>query len=369
MVEDIGQKKEIWTEEWEKHSVESEIHMWDFFGGRPWILKYAPRNGKVIEAGCGLGRYVFLMSKLGINIEGLDFSSATINHLNNWRENNGINANFTVGDVKELPYKDYSLSGYLSFGVIEHFIEGPQKALKEAYRVLKPGGIAIITTPSDSWFYYYNKIRRTLRNTIKYIIRKNVKTPEFFQYWYSLRKLKIFVENVGFKVTRLGNADLLYTFHEFFRLYGNTIKNRNRLFVFSQFLEKTILRKWGAQNIIIAVKPAEQMHCFFCDERTVNIDFLKKFDVPICNNHENDPNTIYYEKNQKYPSFKGKYTVNPDILKPEKRICSITQKEYMTDDLFEDFGLNINVHPEVLRNPKYNYKILNQNLKPVWRGR
>ncbi len=60
--------------------------MWYFYGIRPWILKYARRSGKLVEAGCGLGRYVFLLNKLGINIEGLDFSEEIIQKLENWKQ-------------------------------------------------------------------------------------------------------------------------------------------------------------------------------------------------------------------------------------------------------------------------------------------
>lgn len=150
-MESLGQNVEVWTEDWKGFSVESEIRMWDYFGVRAHILKYTPRFGSVLEAGCGLGRYNFYLSHFGIDIIGLDFSEETINHLKEWSKRNGYNLNFITGDVKRLPFEDNSLSGYLSFGVIEHFEEGPKIVLDEAFRVLKPGGIAIITTPNKSW--------------------------------------------------------------------------------------------------------------------------------------------------------------------------------------------------------------------------
>jgi len=89
-MEDKGQNTEKWADFWEGHTPESEILMWDFFGLRPWILKYTPRYGKVCEAGCGLGRYVFYLNKLGIDIEGLDFEQETIDFLNIWKTQNGF---------------------------------------------------------------------------------------------------------------------------------------------------------------------------------------------------------------------------------------------------------------------------------------
>ena len=59
-----------------------------------------------------------------------------------------------VGDVANLPRPDGYYAGLVSYGTIEHFIAGVESPLNEHFRVLRPGGIAIITVPS------YNKLRR-----------------------------------------------------------------------------------------------------------------------------------------------------------------------------------------------------------------
>jgi ubiquinone/menaquinone biosynthesis C-methylase UbiE len=46
-----------------------------------------------------------------------------------------------AADVRALPYRDGSVAGYVSIGVIEHFqSETRQIILQEAARVLRPGG-------------------------------------------------------------------------------------------------------------------------------------------------------------------------------------------------------------------------------------
>lgn len=110
----------------------------------PFIFKYMPREGKILEAGCGLGRYVVYLADQGFDIEGIEINPETVAVVNGIRPDIRVR----VGDVIHLPYADNSLAGIISLGVIEHFIEGPQVALSEIRRVLKPGAHAIVTVPS-----------------------------------------------------------------------------------------------------------------------------------------------------------------------------------------------------------------------------
>jgi len=142
----------------------------------PYILKYLPKTGTILEAGCGLGHFVKYLSNKKYNIEGIEINRKTV------KASNQIVPDLIIkqGDVSKLFYTDNSISGYISLGVVEHLIEGPEIALKEAYRVLKPGSIAIITVPC------FNGLRRIkhitgicyleyyLRRFYYFILKKNV---------------------------------------------------------------------------------------------------------------------------------------------------------------------------------------------------
>ena len=274
--------KEVWTSEWLRHTPESEIKMWDFYGLRQWILKYTPRYGAILEAGCGLGRYVFYLSELDIFCIGLDFSKEAIAKIHKFQKECNLNVKIFRGDVRSLPFKDNSFAGYISLGVIEHFEEGPLRALKEAYRILCPGGIAIITTPSLSFSQVYLRAKTKIKTAIKSCVKKIIKYPihksNFFQYWYASKTLKSLVQNAGLKVVIAKGADLFYSFYEL----GYIPECESWFNKLISKLENTFIANIGAQSITISYKPASEMHCFLCGNLNVKENEMKTA-IPICN--------------------------------------------------------------------------------------
>lgn len=367
-VESLGQDENVWSEEWEQLTPESEIQMWDFYGLRQWIAKYIPRYGKTIEAGCGLGRYVFYLSELGIDIEGVDFSQPAIDSLNKWKVKNNFNVVFKRGNILSLDYPDNTLSGYISLGVIEHFIEGPQKALKEVYRVLRPGGIAIISTPSISFYIFYVRMKRFLKNIVKKILLRKIVQDIFYQYWYRPHKLGKFVKESGLKTSKCKSADLLYAFCEAGNFTQKFINERSFGYKFSDKFENSFLNFIGSQSITISIKTAEEMYCFLCGKLNAKIDSLNKYDVPICNDCVNKKEANYYLKNTE-TKYCSSYIINPPVKPVSKSVCDFCGKDYLTDELFEDYGFAKNACKDCLKLPEVNILLSNEYVKPVWRRR
>jgi SAM-dependent methyltransferase len=56
------------------------------------------------------------------------------------------------GDAQQLPFKDNSFDTIITIDVLEH-IPNPEKAVKEYFRVLKPGGKIILSTPFMFWLH------------------------------------------------------------------------------------------------------------------------------------------------------------------------------------------------------------------------
>jgi MPBQ/MSBQ methyltransferase len=56
------------------------------------------------------------------------------------------NCHFQLGDAENLPFSTNCFDRYVSAGSIEYWPD-PQQAIQEAFRVIKPGGIALIIGP------------------------------------------------------------------------------------------------------------------------------------------------------------------------------------------------------------------------------
>ncbi|MCX5715269.1 MAG: class I SAM-dependent methyltransferase, partial [Candidatus Omnitrophica bacterium] len=98
--------------------------------------KFLPRDGLILEAGCGTARYVVSLRARGYNCTGVDFAPKTVQRVKDHFPDLPVE----VGDVRKLNLKDGSIDAYISLGVMEHFKEGPNRAISEAHRVLKIKG-------------------------------------------------------------------------------------------------------------------------------------------------------------------------------------------------------------------------------------
>ena len=104
-------------------------------------------KGELLEVGCGEGRGVELLAPLAKSYTAID----KINEIEDTIKKKFPDIQFLNMIVPPFRgVKDNAYDTVVSFQVIEH-IEDDKAYLKEIHRVLKPGGLAIISTPNINW--------------------------------------------------------------------------------------------------------------------------------------------------------------------------------------------------------------------------
>lgn len=122
-----------------------DTHWW-FVATRQHALnllgRYLPkRRPTILDAGCGTGGIMKLLSGIGI-IHGIDVSEDALFYT----RKRGLK-NVTLGSITKLPYQEKQFDAVLALDVIEH-IKDDARALDELARVLKPTGVLIALVPA-----------------------------------------------------------------------------------------------------------------------------------------------------------------------------------------------------------------------------
>jgi|HubBroStandDraft_1064217.scaffolds.fasta_scaffold00117_20 ubiquinone/menaquinone biosynthesis C-methylase UbiE len=110
-------------------------------------------GSKILDVGCGTGHLAGELMRRGFQAWGVDFSEGMVRYA---REHYGADR-FQVADIEHIPFPDNTFDGIVCLGVME-YLSSDEPGLREMWRVLKPGAVAVITTPSGVCpFYYFDR--------------------------------------------------------------------------------------------------------------------------------------------------------------------------------------------------------------------
>ena len=185
--------RRAWEDIWDEASIEAELEAAAYARSQATLNAYLPFLDQAdlhLEAGSGLSAIVIELRQRGYAVQGLDYA---VNALLASRRYDG-SLPLAAGDVHHLPYRDNCFGSYLSFGVLEHFEEGMLPALREAHRVLKPGGILVLTIP------YPNLINRLVQWRRKLTGAGLLTDADFYESTYTREQLHNAVTRAGFQV-------------------------------------------------------------------------------------------------------------------------------------------------------------------------
>jgi HAD superfamily hydrolase (TIGR01549 family) len=101
---------------------------------------------RILEVGCGSGSYTRELARAGAELTATDY---TPSQLAQAQRNVGGQAKvvFRIEDAQALTFPDAGFDTVLLSEVIEH-VPRPDRAIAEAARVLRPGGLLVASTPS-----------------------------------------------------------------------------------------------------------------------------------------------------------------------------------------------------------------------------
>ena len=164
------------------------------------------KTGKVLDVGMGTGIVLRYMANDndfdGYHFTGIDYFDDMVATAQERVEGEGLSERIdcAAGDANLLDFPDNSFDLVISRATLHH-LSDPTQALKEKYRVLKPGGFAIIhdarrDAPPET-LAYFTKIRLDLGMRPTNIDEK-----------FTMAEMEDFVERAGLtKVSNLATAN------------------------------------------------------------------------------------------------------------------------------------------------------------------
>lgn len=106
-------------------------------------------NKVILDIACGEGYGSNIMAATANFVHGVDIDASTVQSaISKYRR---PNLNYSVGNATSIPFDDNTFDVVVSFETIEHH-DQHEEMISEIKRVLKPGGVVIISTP-DKLFY------------------------------------------------------------------------------------------------------------------------------------------------------------------------------------------------------------------------
>ena len=149
------------------------------------------KGKKLLDAGCGTGWFSKGAAERGAQVTSMDLGENLLAEVKKKCDTERV-----VGSILEMPFPDNHFDIVVSSEVIEHTPE-PEKAIKEIFRVLKPGGIMVLSTPNRFWIF-------SLRIAELFKLRPY----QGLENWTSWFRMKQYVKKAGFQIIKMKGVHL-----------------------------------------------------------------------------------------------------------------------------------------------------------------
>ncbi len=179
-----------------------------FWADAELFAQYVPYKGMVLDLGCGSGRFAPYVLKKSADYIGMDQSETIIEAAKDQYAMDG--AKFVAANLLDIPCKENYFDAVFCLAALHHIPSEKfqQKAIDEIFRVLKPGGTAIMTTWNLRANYYKKRLKFTDEDleksdhTIPWYDSTGKLLMNRYVHVFEKDELKALVEKAGFKIKK-----------------------------------------------------------------------------------------------------------------------------------------------------------------------
>jgi ubiquinone/menaquinone biosynthesis C-methylase UbiE len=255
-----------WRKVYEEASLEGAIYRERLALVLRWVDELTmPRGARILEIGCGAGVTVAALARRGYLVEAVDSVAAMLTSTREHAAGAAVtpSVSSSLGDAHNLAFAEGAFSLVLAIGVLP-YLHSPRKAVREMARVLKPGGVLLVTTGNrwrlnhvlDPWLCpALQPAKRVVGAILRRSGRRRSGPPGPLLRLSSLRELGSWLASAGLaavKAKTVGFEPL--TFH-YRRLFGEQASIRlNRWLQRLADHEAPGIRSSGMDHLVLARK-------------------------------------------------------------------------------------------------------------------
>ncbi|MCX9026499.1 MAG: class I SAM-dependent methyltransferase [Candidatus Methanoperedens sp.] len=109
------------------------------------MLDAAPKKGRLLDAGCGSGKYSIPLKMRGFDVVGMDVSLKALRMLSESSKSRDVDIDILEGNIFQLPFTDGSFDIVWCYGVLQHLLSKEREsAICEFKRILRTEGLLFI---------------------------------------------------------------------------------------------------------------------------------------------------------------------------------------------------------------------------------
>ena len=160
-------------------------------------------DSRALDVGCGAGQLLPVLSAFGYEVHGIDVSAKMLEMADQLCRCRGVKARLKVDDCERLQYPDEHFDLYVAMGVIE-YLDSDDLMLQEIKRVLRPGGLAIITTRNVRSVHvrwrslFQHKVENPILNVLRVLMGRPTKAMPSISREHHSEALKARLQELGF---------------------------------------------------------------------------------------------------------------------------------------------------------------------------